>query len=445
MRRIFPGLFLISLFCAADSVAQETVALTLDQAIDYAIKNSAAARNARIDVEIQHAKNREVTGRTLPQINAQGKYQNYLDPMKTVLPGDFVGAPGTSVIIPFSVKHNANLGITGSQLLFNGSLFVALQARDALMEMARNNAVMKEEDVRVQVIKAYRALVIAQRQFEVLKGSIAVVRKGNSDLQATYKAGLVEKLEVDRNTVQLNNLESDSINTANGIEVASQLLKYNMGMEVNTPVVLVDSNLDEPVADADKLLLRDLPYENRTQFNVLKSALRLQEYDLKRYRFEGLPTLTLTGNAGYNYSAAQFDALVRARYLTSSFYLFQLDIPIFDGWQRRSRVKQAKLNVEKATNDLENARIGIDFQTKSAKIALTSALQTLESRRRNEQLARSVYDLTNKKYAAGVGSNQDVILAQGDWLNAQNNYFIALKSLLDAETDLQKSLGLLSK
>ncbi|GAA4455149.1 TolC family protein [Rurimicrobium arvi] len=445
MRRIFPGLFLISLFCAADSVAQETVALTLDQAVDYAIKNSAAARNARIDVEIQQAKNREVTGRTLPQINAQGKYQNYLDPMKTVLPGDFVGAPGTSVIIPFSVKHNANLGVTGSQLLFNGSLFVALQARDALMEMARNNAVMKEEDVRVQVIKAYRALVIAQRQFEVLKSSIAVVRKGNADLQATYQAGLVEKLEVDRNSVQLNNLESDSINTANGIEVASQLLKYNMGMEVNTPIVLVDSNLDGPVADADKLLLRDLPYENRTQFNVLKSALRLQEYDLKRYRFEGLPTLTLTGNAGYNYSAAQFDALVRARYLTSSFYLFQLDIPIFDGWQRRSRVKQAKLNVEKAANDLENARIGIDFQTKSAKIALTAALQTLESRRRNEQLARSVYDLTNKKYAAGVGSNQDVILAQGDWLNAQNNYFIALKSLLDAETDLQKSLGLLSK
>ena len=121
----------------------------------------------------------------------------------------------------------------------------------------------------------------------------------------------------------------------------------------------------------------------------------------------------------------------------------QLDIPIFDGLQRRNRVQAAKLKVEKAENDLENVKRGIDLQTSSAKKNLSNALQTVDSRKRTMALAANVLDLTQKKYKAGVGSNQDVVLAQTDLLQAQNNYFIALQSVMNAQADLQKALGLL--
>lgn len=445
MRRLIPILLLTISLAPFHTNAQEIQMLTLKESVDYALKNTAAAKNAKLDIMLQKAQNAEVTGRALPQINAQGKYQHYVDPMKSVLPGDFLpgGIPGSSIIIPFSVKHNTNLGITGSQLLFNGSVFVALQARKTLVLLAEQSAAMKEEDIRLNVQKAYMALIIAKKQFNVLLNSMKLVRKGNTDLAITYQEGLIEKLELDRNSVQVSNLESDSLNAANGIEIAEQLLKLNMGMDLNTPIVLTDTNLDNNLADAEKLLLQDAAYENRLSYNVLSTTVKLKKYDLKRYRYEGLPNLSLVGNAAYNFASNQFRDVVNAKYLTSSFYILQLDIPLFDGLQRRNRVKAAKINLEKTLNDLDNTKLGIDFQTKSSKITLSNALQTLESRKRTVNLAMSVFDLSNKKFTAGVGSNQDVILAQSDWLNAQNNYFIALQSVINAQADLQKSLGLL--
>lgn len=441
-------LLIIFLLCNYFSYSQNTtppVQLSLNDCIDYALKHNASIKNAKLDIELQKAQNAEVTGRTLPQINAQGRYQNYLDPMKSILPSDFLpgGVKGGSMIIPFSVKQNSNLGVTASQLLFNGSIFVALQARNSLMNLANETAQLKEEDIRVNIEKAYWGLIIAHKQFEILKNSLELIRKGNEDIQATYKQGLIEKLEVDRNTVQLSNLESDSLNVANNIELAEQLLKFNMGMKLENEIILFDEGYSS-IATDKSLLLKESTYENVLSYRLLNTVYKLKQYDLKRHRFDALPTLSLAANAAYNYAAQDFDVMIRSKYLTSSFIIAQIDIPLFDGWQRRSRVRTAKLNIEKAANDIENAKLGIDLQLQASKTNLSNALQSLASRERTMKLAQSVYDLSNKKYKAGVGSNQDVMIAQAEWLQSQNNYFTALQTVVNAKADLRKALGLLT-
>jgi outer membrane protein TolC len=222
------------------------------------------------------------------------------------------------------------------------------------------------------------------------------------------------------------------------------MLKYSIGMDMNTEIVLTDESVIDNATESANLLLRDADTKNNISYQLAYTGVKLQEYDLKRYRFEGLPTLAAFGSAGYNRSANKFDDLVNKPYPGFSLAGLQLNIPIFDGLQRRNRVKQAKLKLEKAENDLENAQRGIDFQTKSAKATLSNALQTAESRKRTLDLAQTVLDLEQKKYKAGVGSNQDVIIAQGDFLRSQNSYFDALLSIVNAKADLQKALGLLS-
>lgn len=447
MKRIIPILLGSVVFMSINATAQEAVSLSLKDCIDYALKNSVAAKNARIDVQLQKAQNDEVTGSTLPQISGEGKYTQFFDVQQAFLPNSVAQIPGVPpnefVPVAFSPKLS-NVGqLNASQLLFNGSIFVALQARNTLMKLARQKEEMTNEDIRYNVQKAYAGLVIAHKQYGVMKNSLDLMRSSTRDMNITYQNGLVEKIEVNRLEVQLSNLQSDSLGLANIIEVSEKMLKYTIGMDLNTAISLSDESVIDNVNDAANLLLQETNVDNNITYQLAYTGLKLQEYDLKRYRFEALPTLAAFGSAGYNRSANKFDDLINKPYPGFSLAGLQLNVPIFDGLQRRNRVKSAKLKVEKATNDLDNAKRGIEFQTKSAKATLANALQTSESRKRTMDLANTVLDLAQKKYKAGVGSNQDVIIAQGDFLRAQNAYFEALLSIVNAKADLQKALGLL--
>jgi outer membrane protein TolC len=309
--------------------------------------------------------------------------------------------------------------------------------------LARQKAEMTNEDIRYNVQKAYAGLLIAHKQFAVMKGSLDLMRNSTRDMGIIFENGLVEKIEVNRLEVQLSNLQSDSLGLANIIEVSEKMLKYTIGMDMNTQIVLTDESIVDNINDASSLLLQETKVENNIGYQLAYTGLKLQEYDLKRYRFEGLPTLAAFGSAGYNRSSDKLGDLINKSYPGFSLAGLQLNVPLFDGLQRRNRVKSAQLKLEKAENDVDNAKRGIEFQTKSAQSILANALKTTESRKRTMELANTVLDLAQKKYKAGVGSNQDVMIAQGDFLRSQNGYFEALLSVVNAKADLQKALGLL--
>ena len=129
------------------------------------------------------------------------------------------------------------------------------------------------------------------------------------------------------------------------------------------------------------------------------------------------------------------------KYWSSSTIGLQLNVPIFNGFMRANQVTEAKLNVEKSRNNIENIKQTIDFQAATSRTTLKNAILQVQSQRRNLELANDVLDLARRKYKAGVGSNLEVTTAQTDQLRAQTNYFSALLDIINAEADLKKALG----
>lgn len=431
-------------------VSQEPKVLSLQDAMDYAVKHNAAAKNARLDVGLQKAKNREVTGIALPQISAQGQFNDFTNPQKTFLPGlfftDSSGKPlypaGTFVPVQFTPKYSSNATATISQVLFDGSVMVALQARNQLIKLYKESARLSEEDIRYNVQKAYYSFVIANRQYNILKSSLEYARSLGRDMDALYQNGFAEKIEVDRTSVQINNLATDSMRIGSMIELSEQLLKYQMGMDISQPIILTDTAVEEKVDDASKLLLSDeFDYKDRTEYNLLESQLKLNQYDLKRHRLSGLPSLGAFGTAAYTYSTNNFEDLFKQSYIFYSLVGLQLNVKVFDGLQRYNRVKQAKINIEKARNNIENLKLSIDLQTAQAKTTLKNAILQVQSQDRNMKLASGVLDLARRRYKEGVGSNSDVTQAQTELLQSQNNYFNAMLEVMNAKSDLQKAYG----
>lgn len=446
MRRLLITLLSIGIYGTA--AAQEPTPLSLQQAIDYALQNNNNMKNARIDVLIQEAQVKQTTAAALPKLNGKAEFTQNIVPMYTFFPAGLFPMPGlptTGFIgVPISPNYTTNASISGSQILFDGSVMVALQARKAVMEFANRRADMTEQDVRYNVYKAYYSLVVAYRQFEITKNSLQYARIIEQDIITTQKSGFAEKIDVDRTSVQVNNLVTDSLRTANILAVSEQMLKYQMGMDINTPIVLTDNNIETYKDESLMLLESAKEYERVPSFNLAKSQLTLNEYDLKRYKLAALPTLNLISSGGYNYADNELREMFKTdKYKPSLFYMLQLNVPIFNGFMRTNQVREAKLKIEKAKNDIEYTKLSIDFQSAQSRSTLRNSLLQAESQKRNLELSNSVLDLAQRKYKAGVGSNLEVTQAQTDQLKAQNNYFMALLEVINSQADLKKALGLL--
>jgi len=221
-------------------------------------------------------------------------------------------------------------------------------------------------------------------------------------------------------------------------------LKFQMGMDISTPIILTDTNVEERKNEVASLLEEDENYSRVPEYNLFNTQLKLNSYNVKRYQYAALPSLNVFSAAGVNYAAYRFqDMFTPNSYLFNSVVGFQLNLPLFNGFLRVNQVREAKLNVEKSQNNIDNIKLTIDFQVAQYRTALSNAVLTTASQHRNLNLANDVLDLAQKKYKAGVGSNVEVTQAQTDQLTAQNNYFSALLDLINAEADLKKALGLL--
>ncbi len=445
MRRFYKGLLalLLPLTAAAQDAPQP---LSLQQAIDYALRNKADLKNARIDVALQQAKNSEVTGQALPQLNGKDEFTYYPRPIVSFLPAQILdrNAPaGLFIPITFSPTYQNTLSASASQILFDGSVLVALQARNSLIELAKLKAQASEEDVRYNVQKAYQALVVARRQYQILSQSLRVFRQSAYELEVSRQLGFVEKIEVDRTAVQVNNLATDSLRSSNAILLSEQLLKFSMGMPIETPIVLTDTALGTVIGNAETLSVDPVDYNTRTDYNLLLLQQRLNEYDLKRYEYSRLPSLSAFGTAAYTYGSNSFREVAKpSNYVFYALTGLQLNVPIFNGRQKHFQIKQAELTLEKTRNNIENLKLSIDLQTVQGRTVLRNNLLALQNQERNMELAATVLDLAQKKYKAGVGSNVEVTQAQSSYLQAQNNYLTALLDVINAGSDLQRSLGL---
>jgi len=447
MKRIIIVFFSFIFFIPA-TIAQEVVALSLKDCMDYAMKHNYNIKNAAIDVLIQQAQNNQSVSAAYPHINAKGEFDDFYIPQSSFVDEHsfYPGVPvGTIVPIAFTLPYASSAGVTASQILFDGSVFVAVKARNTVMEFAKLNGKVTEENIKYNVYKAYNSLVIAYRQFDILKKSLVYARSLEHDVTVTRENGFAEKIDVERTSVQVNNLITDSMRIGNLLTISEQVLKYQLGMEMGKKIILTDTAIEERKQRVLELLNEQEHYENLPEYNLVNTSIKLNEFNLERYKLAAIPTLSAYWAYGSNYGNIHFNPLWDFnKYLPSSTIGIQLNVPIFNGFMRQNQVTESKLNVEKAKNNLEFTKQSIDFQVVQSRTNLKNAVLQAQSQHRNLDLSNDVLDLAQRKYKAGVGSNLEVTQAQTDQLRAQTNYFSALLDIINAEADLKKALGLLN-
>jgi outer membrane protein len=422
--------------------AQRTVPLSAKEAVDFAMKNNVQVKNAIVSIAIQQQQNREITAAALPQVDGNVSMTDYLAIPTNLLPAEFFGgAPGTYLPVKFGTKFNGSYGANLRQILFDGQVFVGLQARAASIKYATQNVDVTKEQIKANVYKVYYQLVVGKIQVKILETNISRAEKLLRDTKELFKNGFAERLDVDKVTVNISNLNTEKTKVLNQLETGNIGLKYLMGFPVKDQVVLTDSLRDENLKD-DVLDAGDAKYDDRIEYRLLQTVSMLNKYNIKRYQMSYLPSLNL--NVGYT-SIAQRNTFnffkSGEKWFPTSLFSLSLNIPIFDGFARDARIKQARLALDQTINNLADLKNNIDNEILTAKVSIRNAIITLDEQKNNMELAEKVYNQTKLKYEQGLGSNLEVTNAEADLTTAQNNYFSAKYDAIIAKIDYLKATG----
>ena len=456
----------------ATAAQDQGKAFTLDECIQYALENSPTVKNATLDEQIADARVKETRGIGLPQVDGsvalqhnqklQRFFMQYnpdgpsffdLSGVPGIQPGDVVSAQNF-----FQLKSAGNAQLSITQLLFNGSYLVGLQAAAAYRDLSVKSSVVTKETVRESVTKAYYNVLINKDRIKLFDINIGRVDSLLKTTQALNKNGFAEAIDVDRIQVTANNLKTERDNFFNLQELGLQLLKFQMNYPMDQSI---DVAGDISSLGIDENLLNqysaEWDYQQRSDYRLLESNRKLQELNLKNKYAASMPTLAAFGNLGYSTQSPDIGGLFKTEsavedgaelgpdkwYPFSSFGV-SLSVPIFSGLQRTYQVQQARLALKKVDNDFTSLRAAIDLQIKSAAISYQNAMNSLRSQEANRKLAENVARVTKIKYEQGVGSNIEVIDAESSLKQSQINYFDALYAALVAKVDLDKAYGKLN-
>jgi outer membrane protein TolC len=438
MKRIF---LITILFLAFSVEAQEVKTLTLKDAITYALENKAEAKKAKLQIENGEYEIQEIRSRALPQISANGSL-NYNPILQlNALPGDFFGAPGTTVLAPLGQKWNSVAGVTLNQALYDQSVFVGLKAAKSTREFYQINAQLTEEQVIEKVANAYYQVYVTRQNLNVLDNNLKNTTKVKDIIQGQFDNGLAKKIDLDRTLVRISNIRTQRQQTLNAVTLQENALKFYMGMPIENQIIIPETEFE-----ITENVLSQMPdTTNRTEYLLLKKNEQLLEFQKKSVQAAYYPTLSLTGSYNYIGQGPEMpwfkqpsDGVYWSDYAAIG---LNLRIPIFTGFGTKAKVSQADNKLKSIKVDLEETKLSLDLQYANAKTQIDNSLVSIKNQKENSKLAQEVLTNTNNNYIQGLASLTELLEAENELVVAQNNYTTALLDFKLAEIQLIKSKG----
>lgn len=417
---------------------------TLQEAIDYALEHNRTAKNAALDIEAAKKQKWETTATGLPQISAEVGYQNYLKQQISLIPAEFFGGnAGEFSEVIFGTKQSMTATATLTQKVFDGSYIVGLQSAKVFLEISKNAKVKTDLEIRKAVIEAYGNVLLAEESAAILEKNVTTLEKNLFEINKIYENGLEEEESVEQLKITLSGVQSNLKNINRLKDLAYQMLNITLGLDINNPTILADNLLELTSQNMDLGLLKtNVDIENTIDFKIAKNDKTSKELLLKLEKSKALPTLNTFINGGYSAFGNDFNFTNKdQKWFGSSLLGVNLNIPIFSSLGRSAATQRAKINLEKAKDDLIETEQKIQLQIASARSDYQYAIEDYDNKKQNLNLAERIEKKNQTKFFEGIASSFDLRQAQTQLYTAQQEFLQAMLDVINKKAVLETVLN----
>ena len=438
-RILITGIILLHIISISN--AQEVKSFTLKEAQQYAIENNYDVRNASTDVEIARKRVKENLAMGLPQVNASAGYTNYLELPTSIIPGDFIGTPGKDQEIQFGTQHNATWNASISQLLFSGQYIVALMATKAFVDLNETNYQKSEIEIKNIIAQSYYPVIILQENKKVFDSTMTSLNKMLYETEEYYKAGFLEDTDVDQLKLLIADMQTTITNIDNQLRIAYNMLKYQLGMKAGDEIEITD-NLENLLAEVDKEILMNssFNFNNHIDYKLLKNQEEMAYLQMKLDQSQYYPTLSGFYQFQQDAMRNDFNFFNDGKWYTNQMLGIQLEVPIWSSGQRKNKIQQSKLEIEKLKVVDNQLQQGLTLKVSTVKSEFNNAYLIYLNRKMAVSNAERIYQKTEVKYREGIANSLDLSQTYNQYLTNQIEYLGSILDLLNKKSELEKEL-----
>lgn len=424
--------------------AQEskTIGLSLQQCVQMAVKKNINVKTARIDDEKIRIKKGEALAALLPKINFNSSLTDNVLLPTTVLPGDFLGKPGTMVPLQMGSTYSASAALSISQVLYNQTALTAVKLLKKSTEQSGLTVEKASEEIAFEVAKLYALGQTTAEQRKLIDKNISNTERLRDITKITVENGIGKQLDLDRVNVNLENLYTQQSNTQATQEQQLNMIKYILDLPLDQNMILTDT--------AGMQLLKNEPtlqtdFSNHVTIRLLESQKESALLNKKLINNGYLPTLSLSGQAAYQGLQEKFGTYFKNssdnKWYPYANFTVTLAVPVFDGFEKRSKARQANLDIQKTQVVLENTKESFSMNYKNAMNNYTNNKNTVRRQKQNLELAEKVYKETTLKYKEGLAAMSSLLQDEMSLSSAQGGYLTALYNFKEAELKIMSLNG----
>jgi len=419
----------------------ELVKLDLEKSIKLALEYNHDLKIAKFEQMKAEEQVDEAWGSSvLPKINGFAEYNRALKRGVITIEAPEFGFSGS---FPQGTENTLTVGATLEQPLFTGAIFLATRVAKTYAEIQNKFVDATEDEVIVNVKRAYYSVLLAEEVVDLAKMNLSFAEDNLKNTEVMYNAGVVPEYDYIRAKVQVQNLIPELQEAENSYLLSKNLLKLVTGLPLDTEIEINDS-----------LYLREIPVENKNELDEvmlqrnptikqLELQIQLSDYAASYEFTKHFPELYFNGN--WQTQAQENDprSFNRWRYNNSVYIGLSLRIPIFDGFQTTSRVEQAEIDLYKAKEQYNKATKELKNALEDVLLSISQTREKLDSYKATIEQAELAYDIAQKRYSSGVGTQLETIDAMVSLTRAQVNYYNTIYDyyILHAQLDQLLSKG----
>ncbi len=417
-------LLTVTIFFVHGLTAQNRLDLSLEGAVNYAIEHNKMVENASLSVQEAQAAYRSTIAQGLPQVDATIDYQNFFNAKAYIGP------------MSFTFNPTSNLNITVGQLIFSGSYIVGIQMAKLYHEITEISFRKTDAEIRSQVMNSYYLVLISVRSLEILEQNVENMEDVIAKTEALVTVGMLDETDADQIRLQKTILENAVKSAVRQLELATNLLRMQLGVNAQTEIVLTDELFAiVSQTNVNKTLTSSYNVNQNLDFQLmlLQRDIAKKQFNLEKAKF--LPTITGFYNYTEKIKKPELD------FSPKNVIGLNISIPIFSSGARYFSHTQAKLQYKSVENQLEFVTDQLSIQEKQLRQNLKTAMEQYQAQKENIDLARRVYNNIYIKYQQGIISGLDMTTANTNLLQAENGYIMAIMQFLEAKTSLDVFLN----
>jgi len=417
----------------AQQSQQDSLIISLDQAIEIALEESNTIKIADLTIEKSGYSKKGSYAALYPNISASGSYQRTLK--KQIMAMDF---GGQAMEIEVGKWNNVTAGVSASMPLINAQLWQSLKLSALDVEIAVEQARSSKISMVSQVKQAYYAVLLAQQVYDVYK---TVYDNAATNLERTehnYNAGKTSEYEYLRAQVNVKNAEPNVFSALAAIDLAIWQLKAVMGIDLTAKIgVMGDINQYKDDMLEYNLLADNANLENNSTLAQLSLQNQQLERTIKMTKYQYVPTLAASFSYNYMAMGDNFDM----KWNPYSVAGLSLNIPIFDGFSKRNNIRQYKANQNILQLNIEDTERNLRIAFKNYENQIATYMKNYSAAESTLEMAQRSYDIAEKMYELGKATLLELNDAQLALVQAQLTMSQAVYNFMITKASIDELQG----